>query len=510
MNQDTFLFIFALLLAFATGNISYLIKENQEFNIKDIQEINTINDDLQLDPPFIRLDLNSDYPSPDHLKLLSSLENLPDHTANKIVLNSSTCFENKIQSLSSPYQDKAGVWLSFLCNQIEKLPLNFFEEPPFLHPNGQSYAYMFYKSLISSPLRKKRWYYNHARYMHIEELKIISWPIDEKFQFLYNLPSNIIDLIVQGDKVILSENFYLIRTGNLKYFVSESSRAKRSFLRAGYMLSQDRDKCFIKAGNVCWKKKKQNLISYLSETSIIIFIVTLIILVLTARALFMRVRRQKIADERKKHALRVLTHELRTPVTSLLLQIDSLVSKTKELPESITGDVARIESEIYRLKHLAEKSKSYLQTDSDEIINTTLTEVNLSDLCEEIKEEFHQTVINIRGERNVSVTTDLYWLKMCISNLVENAIRYGKPPIEIKILEFVSEVQISIIDHGAISFSNLKQIMGTKHKNTKGLGLGLSIVDKTLTALGGSLEFSKDPTSFIIKLEKNNEPHSPD
>ena len=111
---------------------------------------------------------------------------------------------------------------------------------------------------------------------------------------------------------------------------------------------------------------------------------------------------------------------------------------------------------------------------------------------------------------NVSVTTDLYWLKMCISNLVENAIRYGKPPIEIKILEFVSEVQISIIDHGAISFSNLKQIMGTKHKNTKGLGLGLSIVDKTLTALGGSLEFSKDPTSFIIKLEKNNEPHSPD
>ena len=505
MNQDTFLFIFALLLAFATGNISYLIKENQEFNIKNIQEINAINDDLQLDPPFIRLDLNADYPSPEHLKLLTSLENMADHASNRIILNSTTCFENKIQQLSSPYLDKSVMWLSFLCNQLEKLPSDFFEEPPYIHPNGKSYAYMFYSRVALNPLRKKRWYFNHARFMHIEELKKISWPIDEKYQFLYNLSPQTIDNIVRGDKVILSDHFYLIQTGNLKYFVTEAIKAKRSFLRAGYILSQDENKCFIKAGNVCWKKRKQNLISYLSETSIIMFIVTLIILVLTARALFMRVRRQKIAEERKKHALRVLTHELRTPVTSLLLQIDSLGSKTKDLPESVTSDIARIESEIYRLKHLAEKSKSYLQTDSDEIINTTPVDLDLRELCEEIREEYDETEIEITGSQNVIVHTDLYWLKMCLTNLVENAIRYGKPPIELRIKDTEFETSISIIDRGTINFTSLKQIMGTKHKNTKGLGLGLEIVDKTLKALGGSLTFDHAPTTFTITLEKNNE-----
>lgn len=501
MNQDTFLFIFALLLAFATGNISYLIKENQEFNIKDIQEINAINNDLQLDTPFIRLDLNSEYPSPEHLKLLKSFETMQDQTTSRIVLNSSTCFENRVQQLSSGIIDKETAWLSYLCNQIGSLPSDFFETPPFMHSNGKSFAYMYY-TLTPNSLAKRGWYFKNANYMHIEELKRISWPTDERFQFLYNLKSDIIDRIVLGEKVILSDDYYFIQTGNLKYFVAESSRVARSFLRAGYTLSQGGSNCFIKAGNVCWKKKKQNVISYLSQTSIIMFIVTMIILVLTARALFMRVRRQKKAEERKKHALRVLTHELRTPVTSLLLQIDSLGRKAQNLSEEITGDITKIESEIYRLKHLAEKSKSYLQTDSDEIINTTITEIQLNELCSSIIDEYHKTEIKLEATSEITVESDIYWLKMCVANLVENAIRYGKAPLVIKLEQNDDTTFISVIDQGSIEFQSLKQIMTTRHKNSKGLGLGLKIIDKTLMALGGSLQFKQNPTTFTILLKK--------
>lgn len=503
MNQDTFLFIFALLLAFATGNISYIIKQDQEFNLKDIQEINMINADLQLDPPFIRLDLNAEYPNPEYLKLLSSYEVIANQSTKKIVLNSSTCFENKLQQLSTDYLDKESLWLSFLCNQISRLPEDFFESAPFMHPNGKSYAYMFYSMNVAGP-QKQRWYYNNARYMHINELKKISWPLDERYQFLFNLKPAVIDLIKEGEKFILADDFYLIRTGNLKYFVSEASRAQRSFMRAGFLLSQDGNNCFIKAGNVCWKKKKQNILSYLSETSIIIFLVTLVILFLTARALFLRVRRQKIEEERKKHALRVLTHELRTPVAALLLQVDSLTQKSSNLPEEVTNDIAKIESEIYRLKHLAEKSQSYLQTDSTEMINTTISEINLSDLCQEIKDEYFQSEIQVTGLTDIIVKTDFYWLKMCLINLVENAHRYGKPPITIHTEQSSTDTCIKVIDNGQIDFDNLKQIMNTKHKNSKGLGLGLKIIDKTLKALGGQLHFSQSPTTFTIKLKRGN------
>lgn len=501
MNQDTFLFVFALLLAFATGNISYLIKENQEFNIKDIQVINTINNDLQMDSPFIRLDLNSDYPTSEHLKLLKTFDNMSDQTNRRIILNSSTCFQNKLQQLSSGLTDKETLWLSYLCNQIGDLPPNFFEDPPFMHSNGKSFAYMYY-TLNSSSLSRRRWYFKHANLMHIEELKRISWPIDERFQFLYNLAPAVINRIVSAEKVILSDEFYFIQTGNLKYFVSQAGKAQRSFARAGYLFSQDKSHCFIKAGNVCWKKKKQDVISYLTQTSIIMFIVTMIILVITARALFLRVRRQKKADERKKHALRVLTHELRTPVTSLLLQIDSLGHKAQNLSEEITGDISKIESEIYRLKHLAEKSKSYLQTDSDEIINATITQVCIEDLCKSVKDEYFETEIELQIKSEICVNTDLYWLRMCLTNLIENAIRYGSFPIIIKVEEVASSVHISVIDQGKIEFQSLKQIMTTRHKNSKGLGLGLEIVDKTLKALGGSLLFDRNPTTFTIVLKR--------
>ncbi len=500
MNQEFTLFVFALLLAFATGNISYLIKEDQKFKLTDIQEINDINLDLQKNYlPFVRLDLNSDYPTSEHLKLLKSSNSLPSSKTD-ITLNSSTCFKNRLQQLSTDFLNKESIWISYLCNQIEKLPKDFFRTPPFLQSSGKSFSYMFY-NMNRYERNIKSWYYSNKKYMNIKELKLTSWPADDEFRFLYNLSPNIIDKIVDGEKIILTKRFYLIRTGNLKYFILPSDKAITNFKRAGYLLTLDKKGCFIKAGNVCWKKKKQSVLSYLFETSSIIFIVTLIILILTARALYLRVDRQKKEEERKKHALRVLTHELRTPVSSLLLQIESLSQKTTNLSDELNSDIAKIESEVYRLKHLAEKSKSYLQTDSTDIINTQLSDLNLLHLCDEIRDEYTNTDITVSAPPELQVHTDPYWLKMCIINLVENAIRYGAEPVSIEVVE-AQMIEISITDKGSTHFMSLKQIMSTKHKNTKGLGIGLLIVEKTLISLGGSLHFTPDPTTFTIKLKR--------
>lgn len=500
MNQDFFLFIFALLLAFATGNISYLIKENQEFKLTDIKEINDINLDLQKNYlPFVRLDLNSEYPTNEHLKLLENTQKLSPPKKD-IILNSSTCFKNKLHQLSTNFLEKDSVWLNYLCNQIDRLPEDFFRTPPYLHPNGKSYAYMFY-NINKYEKNIENWHFINRKYMHINELKKTTWPINEEFRFLYNLSQNEIDEIIEGNKIILTKHFYLIRTGNLKYFVLSADKARKNFRRAGYLLSQDEKGCFIKAGSVCWKKKSQSIFSYMFETSSIIFIVTLIILFLTARALYLRVSRQKKEEERKKHALRVLTHELRTPVSSLLLQVESLGQKATGLPDEINSDIAKIESEIYRLKHLAEKSKSYLQTDSSDIVHIELSEFNLFEFFSEIEEEYTNNSLKIKGPTELLVISDRYWLKMCVSNLIENAIRYGTEPIEILFQEN-NGIEINVSDQGSTHFTSLKQIMSTKHEQTKGLGIGLLIVEKTLKALEGSLQFSPQPTTFTIKLKK--------
>lgn len=502
MKQDTFLFIFALVLAFATGNISYLIKSDSSADINDIKEINEINNDLQLDYlPFIRLDLNSDYSTPEHLKLLLSIENMPGQNKS-IQLNSTKCLKNKIQQLRSEYLDKESIWLGHLCNQIAGLPRDFFKSPPYLHSNGRSFAYMFYNSLAKSK-RRQNWYYKHAKFMHLSELKKISWPLNARHQFLYTISSDIIDRLIKGDKIILSDRYYLIKTGNLKYFILEAYKAQRYFKRAGYIINNTEKKCFIRAGNICWKKRPHNIVSFLSQSTIIIFLGTFIIFLMTAKTLYLRIKKQKEEEERKKHALRVLTHELRTPVASLLLQIEHLSGKLAELPEEISEDVMKIESDIYRLKHLAEKSKGYLQTDSGDIVNFQTHNTNINHLCEEIIQEFHADDISLDADQNYFIETDGYWLKMCITNLIENSIRYGVAPINLKLVNTDQILRIDIIDQGTISHSNIKSVLKSKHKNSKGLGLGLKIINTTLKSMNGELSLSRKPTTFSISLRRN-------
>lgn len=306
--------------------------------------------------------------------------------------------------------------------------------------------------------------------------------------------------------MIIDRNYYLLRTGNLKYFILDANKATKYFNRAGYLVSDQPSNCFIKIGNVCWKKRPHNIVSFLSQSSIIIFIVTVFVFLLTAHALYQRIRQKKLEEERKKHALRVLTHELRTPVSSLLLKINDLSENRHDLPQDVVTSIASIESDIYRLKHLAEKSKSYLQTDSQEILDLKKSKFQVKSICDDILNEYHDLNITLNLVQEFDLYTDQYWLRMCITNLIENAVRYGEPPIELKVDTDERFFYINIIDNGSIEFINLKEITEAKHENSKGLGLGLLIIQKTLKLLGGELLFSSNPTTFSIKLErKSNE-----
>lgn len=499
MKQDTTLFIFALILAFLTGNITYLIKSDQKVDIYDIQELNEINQDIQRDyAPLLRIDLNNDYPTPSHIELLKAPKVL---SAKSLQPSAKNCLKNKFNQMRSEFLDKDTLWLSYRCGHINELPKDFFKTAPFMHPNGKSYAYMFYNTLTRSSFRQ-RWYLVNARYMHLNELKVISWPLSQSFQFLYSIEQDIVDRMIASEKVIYATDFYLLRTGNLKYFVLDGVKAQRYFNRAGYIISSGNTGCFIKIGNVCWKRKAHNIVSFLSQSSIIIFIGTVFVLFLTANALYSRIRQQKQEEERKKHALRVLTHELRTPVASLLLKINQLTDQSADLSEETNASIASIESDIYRLKHLAEKSKSYLQTDSGEILDLKSVNFKASELGAEIIDEYHEDNIILDIQEDFELNTDRYWLKMCLTNLIENAIRYGKAPIKLSISMDNKSYTFSIQDEGHIEYMNLKELTSAKHHNTKGLGLGLIIIQKTIQFLNGELEFSPTPTTFTIRLKK--------
>lgn len=503
MKLDLFLFLFALTLAFLSGNITYFIKSEGNADLKDLKEIRRLHIELQEEiTPYKRLDLNIDYPTPERLKLLLESTSIsPDKR--KIILNSSECLKSKISQLSSSFINKQTLWLGFLCNQIDSLPSTFFSSPPFIHSNGLSYSFMKFK-MIQSHMDRINWLETHAKYMHLSEIKNLQWPTSSNQRFLINQDQSVLERIIKGENTFLTDKYYYIKSGNLKYYITDINIAKRFFKRARYSFSQSKVGCSFKIGNVCWKKKPHNLQSLLSQSTIALFFGTLIILFLTANSLYTRLRKKKLEEERKKHALRILTHELRTPITSLLLQVNQLNKNIENIPLETQDAFMKIESQVYRLKHLAEKSQSYLQTDTTELINMNPIKLpSLKEFLEEMLFEYEGKNITIIEKSDSPIYQDPYWLKMCIMNLIDNAIRYGKAPIELELESKGQQTILTVRDHGSIPYLNLKELLKAEHKNSKGLGLGLIIVNKTLKEMGAKLTLTPSPTEFKITFPKN-------
>lgn len=508
MKLDIFLFCFALILAFLSGNITYFIKSEDHVDFEDIEEIRKLHFELQDElKPNYRLDLNSDYPTKEHYKLLEVPTTLGT-SRNRIFLNSSDCFESKIQQLSSKYVNKNTLWLGHLCNQIEHLPKNFFDSPPYIYKNGSSFAYMKYK-MIRSHFERVRWLEKYNKFMHVTELRDIGWAQNATQRFLIKQNNEVLNRVLKGENIFLTDKYYFIKNGDLKYFVIDINRVSRFFKHAKYRFSMDKNKCNIKIGNVCWYKRPYALKNIFSQSIMVVFLVTIIILLLTANSLYGRIKRKRLEEERKKHALRILTHELRTPIASLLLQVDHLNKSQDCMSDDFREQLSKIEGQVYRLKHLAQKSQSYLQTNDANLININLTHIpSLKSFIEDIVFEYDKNSIHLEITEDFSIQGDHYWLNMCITNLIENAFRYGKSPIEIIVRKKNKHFDISIVDQGHIPFTNIKDLLKSKHQNSKGLGLGIIIVNKTIKEMGGKLTLDQNPTTFTIHLPLEQEkPH---
>lgn len=499
MKMDLFLFIFALCLAFLSGNMTYSLKSKQKGSLKDLEELRKLHIELQEEvTPYIRLDLNLDYPTPERLKLLQAREAIRPRDK-VLTLNSSECLKSKISQLSSEYINKETLWMGFLCSQISNLPPDFFQSPPFVHSNGMSYSYMQFQ-MLSSHFQKIDWLENNAKYMNIAELKSLDWPTSTNQRFLIQQSNSTIDKIIDGENTFLTKKYYFIKTGNLKYYIIDRTISERFFNRARFNLSTQKTNCLFKLSNVCWDRRPHNLQSLLSQSTIIFFVGTIIILFMTAQSLYSRYRKKKSEEDRKKHALRILTHELRTPIASLIVQMSELNKKIPNYSQDMQESFLKIESQVYRLKHLAEKSRSYLQTDNTGLINLNKVEIHsLKEFIEDILFEYDDREIKCKFIKDTALYIDPYWLKMCIMNLIDNAIRYGVDPISITV-NIDGQVQIKIQDQGQIAYQNIKELLRAKHKNSKGLGLGLIIVNKTLKEMGAKLLLSTNPTTFTILL----------
>lgn len=233
----------------------------------------------------------------------------------------------------------------------------------------------------------------------------------------------------------------------------------------------------------------------------------------------------RIAVQTRDEFLSIASHELRTPMTPLKLQIQSLIShiQKKTFNELSAERLKRIvdttDRSLSRLSSLVDNLLDVSRLNSGKF-SLHYEDCSLNEIVHEILERFKTQIIASGSEvklievHKIEGSIDRLRVDQVIVNILTNALKYGeKKPIEIRILQERGCAIIEVKDSGkGISTTNLPLIFEKFERadakaDVGGLGLGLYITKQIVDAHNGLIEVKSDlghGSLFTVRLPLKN------
>jgi len=189
--------------------------------------------------------------------------------------------------------------------------------------------------------------------------------------------------------------------------------------------------------------------------------------------------------KQRSEMLSGISHDLRTPLTRMKLQIAFI--KDKDLANKLSEDINEMEKMLN--EYLQFTSSSYLEKNE---------QFNLSELIHKIIEKYDNEHISKRIPERIYINGRKNLIQRCINNLIDNAIKYGdKINIELNVNN--KNLFIKIEDNGpGIPEREYDNVFKPFYKIDKGradskssVGLGLSIASDIIRSHGGNIKLEK-------------------
>jgi len=180
-----------------------------------------------------------------------------------------------------------------------------------------------------------------------------------------------------------------------------------------------------------------------------------------------------------------ISHDLRTPLTRMKLQVAFI--KDQQLANKLSDDINEMEKMLN--EYLQFTSSSFLEKNEIFNISELITQVISKYENENISSTISPKIF-VKGRKNL--------IKRCINNLVDNALKYGEK-VNIEIIKNNNNLFIKIEDNGpGIPEEEFENVFKPFYKIDKGradskssVGLGLSIASDIIRSHGGNIKLSQ-------------------
>lgn len=221
--------------------------------------------------------------------------------------------------------------------------------------------------------------------------------------------------------------------------------------------------------------------------------------------------------------LSIASHELKTPLTTVLLQLQVRLRRlaagdlTRFTPEGLRRSFESDRRQIERVARLIEDMLDISRINAGQL-QLRREELDLCELVDEVVERLGANIaesgsaLHVRIERPVTGAWDRFRVDQVLTNLVTNALKYGAgKPIEISAVARGDEAVLTVADEGiGIPLDDQKRIFQRFERaigasTVSGLGLGLYICKHIVEAHGGCIGVESEPNKgsrFEVRLPR--------
>ena len=218
-----------------------------------------------------------------------------------------------------------------------------------------------------------------------------------------------------------------------------------------------------------------------------------------------------------KDSLSDISHQIKTPITSILIMLDNILSD-ENMPEDIKKDFIKdIKREIMNIKFLVESILKLSKIDSNSI-KFIKKEVFIKDIINEavknvsMLSELKNIEIIVSGDDSIKTICDLKWQVEAITNILKNCIEhsYENKKIYINYNQNNMYTELKIEDNGTgIDAKDLPHIFERfykgKNSSSDSVGIGLALSKSIIESNNGYIQVDSElnkGTTFIIKYLK--------